>query len=573
MATSTLKSPRFIIVSLFAIALISWWLWQPSDPGLRIISAKSIITMDSKQPRVEAVAVENGKIIALGSLANLQERWPNAEQLKLEDKILTPGFIENHLHPAMAALLLPFHWITPFEWELPGKQVPATQGKEQYRERLKAAADEQAEGEWFITWGFHHYFHGDMSREVLDELIPDRPALVWHRSFHEIWVNSKAMELVTISEEELKDQHHVNIEEGHFYESGLLLGLEKFREYIIQTGRFMGGLEQVVDVVHAGGITTIADMANGMFDLDMEWQAFKWVLDDKDVGFRTRLIPMADRVGESPGSAKAILENDALLEKGNEKLKFVKQIKLLADGAFYSQLMQMRDPGYLDGHHGEWITKPEKLEELATAYWQAGYQLHIHSNGDLGTEVVLDMIERINYKHPKKDHRTTLHHLGYIGPDQAERIAELGVIVSANPYYLHTLGETYSEMGLGPDRAHYIFRARDLLNEGVKVSLHSDFSMAPAQPLRLAWVAVNRQGAGGLQMGNEQAMTVHEALKAITIDAAYAIQMESEIGSIEVGKAADFTVLEQDPYEIAPETLKDIPIWGTIFEGKTYALQ
>lgn len=572
MATSPLNSTRSKVLLALVLALVAWWYLSQPDQSLRIISAQSIITMDSKQPRVEAVAIENGKVVALGSLEAMQKRWPNAEHERFDEQVLTPGFIENHLHPAMAALLLPFHWITPFEWHLPGKEVPATQGREQFQKRLKDAALNSPEGEWFITWGYHHYFHGEMSRQLLDELVPDRPALVWHRSFHEVWVNSKAMELVTFSEEDLKDQHQVNLEEGHFYESGLMLGLNKFRDYIIKAGRFMGGLEQVVDVVHAGGITTIADMANGMFDLNMEWWAFKWVLDDKDVGFRTRLIPMADRVGGEPGSPEALAENEALLKKGNSKLKFVKQIKLLADGAFYSQLMQMRDPGYLDGHHGEWITEPEKLEELASAYWNADYQLHIHSNGDLGTEVVLDMIERLHYKYPRKDHRTTLHHLGYIGPDQAERIAELGVIVSANPYYLHTLGETYSEMGLGPERAHYIFRARDLLDAGVKVSLHSDFSMAPAQPLRLAWVAVNRQGAGGLQMANEQSMTVHEAMRAITIDAAHAIQMESEIGSIEVGKSADFTVLEQDPYKIEPQKLKDIPIWGTIFEGQTFPL-
>lgn len=565
------RLPKSWLIAIAALALAaSWWFFNQADQGLRIISAKSIITMDSKQPRVEAVAIEKGKILALGSLASLQQRWPNVEHQHFAEQVLTPGFIENHLHPAMAALLLPFEWITPFEWQLPGKEVSSTQGAELYQKRLQEAAQNSPKDELFITWGYHHYFHGDMSRELLDKLIPDRPALVWHRSFHEVWVNSKALDLVTINEEDLKDQHQVNIEEGHFYESGLMLGLNKFRDHIIKAGRFMDGLEQVVDVVHAGGITTIADMANGMFDLDMEWWAFKWVLDDNDVGFRTRLIPMGDRIGDNPGSAQSIAENDELLKKGNRKLKFVKQIKLLADGAFYSQLMQMRDPGYLDGHHGEWITQPEKLEELASAYWQAGYQLHIHTNGDLGTEVVLDMIERIHHKHPKNDHRTTLHHLGYIGPDQAKRIAELGVVVSANPYYLHTLGETYSKMGLGPERAHYIFRARDLLDAGIKVSLHSDFSMAPAQPLRLAWVAVNREGAGGLQMGNEQAMTVHEAMKAITIDAAFAIRMETEIGSIEVGKSADFTILNQDPYKVAPENLKDIPVWGTIFEGKTF---
>ncbi len=193
MATSPLNSTRSKILLALILALVAWWYLSQPDQSLRIISAQSIITMDSKQPRVEAVAIENGKVVALGSLDAMQKRWPNAEHERFDEQVLTPGFIENHLHPAMAALLLPFHWITPFEWHLPGKEVPATQGREQFQKRLKDAALNSPEGEWFISWGYHHYFHGEMSRQLLDELIPDRPALVWHRSFHEVWVNSKAM--------------------------------------------------------------------------------------------------------------------------------------------------------------------------------------------------------------------------------------------------------------------------------------------------------------------------------------------------------------------------------------------
>lgn len=583
MPSITNKPRTLALAAVVFIGLLSWWfISNKPDSGITIYDAKRIITMENDQPTATAVAVFQGKVLQLGDTntlsATIKKAYPD-ELIVLDhqfsDKIIMPGFIENHLHPSMAALLLPFNWITPFEWQLPNKTVVAVKTEAAYQQALKAAASEhksQDADSWFISWGYHHYFHGEMSREILDQLIPDQPAIVWHRSFHEIYVNSAALAMVDISEAELKDQLHVDIDKGHFYETGLGLALEKFRDQIIAPMKFLNGLEQVVNVVHSGGITTIGDMAMGMFDMDMEWLAMKWVLEDNDTPFRTRLIPMADRLGEKAGSKAAIANHDELLEKGSEQLKFVKQVKLLADGAFYSQLMQMRDPGYLDGHHGEWLTKPDVLEEIATGYWQADYQIHIHTNGDLGADVVLNLIEKLQQQWPRENHRTTLHHLGYIGPDQAQRIAELNVLVSANPYYLYTLGDKYAEMGLGPERAHWIFRGRDLLDNGVSLSLHSDFSMAPAQPLLLAWVAVNRISANGNVLAPDQKLTMHEAMRAITIDAAYAIGMESEVGSLKAGKWADFTVLEEDPYQIQAEALKDIPIWGTVFQGKPYPI-
>jgi predicted amidohydrolase YtcJ len=261
-----------------------------------------------------------------------------------------------------------------------------------------------------------------------------------------------------------------------------------------------------------------------------------------------------------------------LPEQNSPRVRWVKQVKFLADGAFYSQLMQMQD-GYTDGHKGEWIMPPDELERAARVFWNRGWQIHVHVNGDLGMKVVLDVLEKLMKENPREDHRFTLHHTGYFTEDQARRIGELGALVSAQPYYLYALGEKYAEVGLGPERAHYMVRLKSLLDNGVSISLHSDFTMAPAEPLKLAWVAVNRLSGSGKVLGPEERITVEQALRAVTIDAAYAISQEDEIGSILPGKVADFTVLEQDPYEVEAEKLKDIPIWGTVFEGKLFPIK
>ncbi len=545
-------------------------------PSIRIYTA-NIITMAQLQPRAEAVAVEDGRIIALGSLQTVQRDLagrPAVLERQFSDKTLMPGFIDNHLHPSMAAVLLPMTFITPYDWHLADRDVNGVLGEDAYRRRLSEAEGEINDpAQWMFTWGYHQYFHGAMSRAYLDKVSPTRPIIVWHRSFHEVFANTAAVNAIGLTQAQAAAHPHVDLAKGHFYETALPIIFARLAPQILAPERFGAGMQLVRDTVHRGGITTIADMAVGIFDLDLEWPALKSVLDSEDTPFRTLLIPFAPGFGQVPGDADGIAAVAQLFERNSDKLFFVKQIKLLADGAFYSQLMQMGEPGYLDGHHGEWLMEPAALEYAARAFWSAGYQLHVHSNGDHGTKVVLDVLERLQRERPRDDHRFTLHHVGYTSDAQSTRMAKLDALVSANPYYLYALGDKYSQIGLGPERASEIFRGASFVEAGVPLSLHSDFTMAPASPLTLAWVAVNRLAASGKVLAPELKLSLDDALRAITIEAAFAIRMEKDIGSIEVGKRADFTVLEEDPYVIRAEHLKDIAIWGTVFEGVPYPLR
>jgi predicted amidohydrolase YtcJ len=161
------------------------------------------------------------------------------------------------------------------------------------------------------------------------------------------------------------------------------------------------------------------------------------------------------------------------------------QIKLFADGAIISRLMQMKD-GYLDGHHGEWIIPPDELEKRARLYWNAGYQLHIHVNGDLGLDVVLGVVETLMAENPRADHRTVIVHFANSTEEQIGRIARLGAIVSANPYDPVGFADKYGEVGLGPERADVMVRANSVLKRDIPLSYHSDLPMGPAAPLTLA---------------------------------------------------------------------------------------
>jgi hypothetical protein len=241
-----------------------------------------------------------------------------------------------------------------------------------------------------------------------------------------------------------------------------------------------------------------------------------------------------------------------------------RRIKILFDGAFFALNMRMNAPGYLDGHIGKWLTEPEHGREMAIRFWAAGFHLHLHVNGDEGLDVVLDILAQL----PVRPGQTiTLEHLGYSTEAQNRRIAKMGLMVSAQPNYIRVLGDAYEREGLGPDRAAHMNRLGSLERKGVPLGLHSDFNMAPVDPLYLAWISANRVTIGENVKAPNERLSLDKALRAVTIEAAQVIGMDTMVGSIAVGKKADFSVLDRDPYVVGAAGLRDLKVRGVIFEG------
>ncbi|MEM9623599.1 MAG: amidohydrolase family protein, partial [Pseudomonadota bacterium] len=219
---------------------------------------------------------------------------------------------------------------------------------------------------------------------------------------------------------------------------------------------------------------------------------------------------------------------------------------------------------------GEWLMVPEALEEAVRVYWQRGFQIHVHVCGDLGVELVVDILAKMQAEHPRFDHGFTFEHFGFCNHEQIRRIHALGGQISANIYYLHELSDAYSRTGIGHARASEMARVGSAMRAGLNVAFHSDFTMAPAEPLNSAWVAVNRLAHTGEVMCAEECVTAEQALAAITINAARVLNMADRVGSLHPGKMADFTVLADDPLEVDPLALRDIPVVATVFEGRVY---
>jgi predicted amidohydrolase YtcJ len=170
---------------------------------------------------------------------------------------------------------------------------------------------------------------------------------------------------------------------------------------------------------------------------------------------------------------------------------------------------------------------------------------------------------------PRFDHRFTFQHYGISTPEQARRIKALGGVVSVNPYYLHDRAELTAPY-IGADRAYTAARLKTLVDAGVPTALHSDTPVAPPRPLEEVWIAVNRFGLSGQVRGPAERVSVEQALRMVTIDAAYTLGVEDKVGSIAAGKFADFAVLEQNPHEVPSEKIREIPIWGTVVGGKVF---
>lgn len=544
---------------------------------ITVFTARKIVTMNAPMPEATAVAVRDGRIVEVGSLETLKpwlDGHPHRIDRQFENHVLMPGFIDPHLHSTLGAVLLPCHFITAMEWKLPDRICAPVTTHAAYLARLaEIVAGEGAAEEIVVTWGFHRIWHGNVDRTALNAVSGDKPIFVWQRSFHEIIANDAAIEWMGVARADLERHPQIDLETGRFFETGLAVAAQAMNRVLLSPERYGRGLELVKQTVHLGGHTTIGELAYPLMNDAMEWRVLSHTLDREDTPFRTKMVPRGVQRGDFTGTPEDDLKSiEAYAERNTDRLFFGRNVKLFTDGGFFAELMQMREPGFIDGHHGEWLMAPEAFETYARALWLAGKQIHVHCTGDMGLELALDVLQRLQDEKPRFNHRFTIEHFGVSNPEQVRRISDLGAIVSANVYYVHELGEAYWKESIGYERASQMARLGALERAGIPFALHSDFTMAPAMPLNSAWVAVNRIAESGAVMCPQERVSVEAAMRAITIDAAYILGMEDEVGSIRSGKKADFTVLEQDPFEVAPEALRDIPIWGTVFEGRPFPI-
>ena len=562
------------ITIMVALALLS--LTHGIQAETVVYTAKLIRTMEPALPEVTAVAVEDGKVLAVGSLDSLSPliaaRGARIDR-QFEGKVMTPGFIDPHVHPTLPAVLTQFPFLAPDDWYLPTGDFPGATTPEGYRSALQNLVAQHDDASVpFVAFGYHPLWHGEVWRDDLNDWFGDTPVMLWHRSFHELIGNDAAWELLGVTKDDADAiPHGASWKRGHFYELGLRAVFPRMG-FLFEPTRYMKGMQNFLSMMHESGVTTAADMGTGIFGNPVgEIQAIKAAVASDPVGVRVLLTPIiTDFITRQKSAEQALAEVREWQTMNDDQVTVGNHFKLMIDGAIFSGLSQMGSPGYLDGHTGVWMVDVPTLETFAKTFWDAGFQIHAHSNGDAATARFIDLLDYLLRESPRADHRMTLEHFAYSTEDQNRKLAALGAAVSANPYYHYILSEMYSGDWLGPDRGPQMVRLGSLESKGVPVGLHSDSPMAPLSPLTLMWTAVARENISGEKTGQGEVMSRYGALKAITIDAAWILGLEDSVGSIRAGKAADFTVLAADPLTVPLEQLRSIEVIGTIYAGTAH---
>ncbi len=559
---------------------------QTKSGGSTVVyPARDIITMDDERPRAAAIAVANGRILAVGSLDEVAAVAGPDHMVdeRFADAVVLPGLIDQHLHPVLAATTLTTEVIAPERWVMPRRTFEAAHDQATYRRLLAQAHHKLEPGEWLFSWGYHRMWHGELTRDDIDAICEDRPVAIWQRTCHEWHLNTAALDAIGATATSFEGRgfmsDQLDFDKGHFWENGAFVLLAPMLMPLFATAeRFRAGLAQMIEYLHMNGVTGINEP--GIAWSIEPWEIYQEVLGDQDVPFMSTFL-IDGRTQSVKGIADANVMKDAQrqLERGagTDKVHVVAgQVKLFCDGAGISQLMQMVEP-YVDaagepdlGHHGEWLMEPDELRRIFDVYWDAGWQVHIHVNGDRGVDVILEVLAAAQKRKPRTDHRTVFVHFMNSTESQVERVAALGGIVSINPYYPVGFADKFSQVGLGAERAEVMSRSGSVVRAGVPLSYHSDLPMCPSDPMAMAGWGAGRLTLSGRVVGPQERVSVHEALRAVTIGAAYSWQREHDLGSLTVGKVANMTVLGADPYDCDPTRLGSIPVLGSLFGGRWF---
>jgi predicted amidohydrolase YtcJ len=539
---------------------------------ITIYPAKKILTMNPSRPHATHVAVRDGMILGAGSLAELEGWGAHKIDDTFAAKVLMPGLVEGHSHVS-EGVFWRFVYCGYFDRMDPkGKTWSGARSIDEVVARLGETHAAMKDGSAPLTgWALDPiYFDNQrMTRQDLDRVSKDRPIGVLHASCHITNVNSKALEMAGLLRPGI---NHPGVPLGP---DGLPTGELKGPEAMTIVGAHVGldreflaadeqGLRDFARLCVRMGVTTAADLANLLPQAAVDMM--KRVTGE--ARFPARIVSL--RVARELAPKDLIARALELKAATSDRLR-LGMVKIVVDGSIQGFSARLRAPGYYNGApNGLWYVAPPQLAEIIEGALAAGIHVHTHTNGDEATELVLDTMDAALKKHPARDHRFTLQHCQLANAAQFRRMKALGMCVNLFPNHHHYWGDQHYALTVGPERAERMNACATALANGVPLAIHSDAPVTPLGPLFTAWCAVNRRTASGRTLGAHEQISVADALRTITLGAAYTLKLDAEIGSIETGKRADFCVLEADPTQAGPEGLKDVPVWGTVQGGRIF---
>jgi predicted amidohydrolase YtcJ len=517
----------------------------------------TVLTVDELQPTAEALAVSDGRIIAVGQREEI-ESWigTSTEVLDIREGCVLPGFVEAHGHPLMEAIVLSDRMADI-------RRVTVRSADDVLAAVRAEVAKRGAEGAYLNGWD--PLLQNGLPEPTLDWLnatAPDAPLVIVHNSGHKAWFNTAAATRAGITRDTpdpkgAKYGRDANGDlDGTAEETAALFAV---LAGAIQPDNYPAELRAECARLNRAGLTTCSEMA---FD-----PMFRPTVEQMELTVRLRVYEISN----------AKMTTEMTPANGDDMFRQV-GIKIWVDGSPWIGNIDLSFP-YLDtdatrtigvapGSCGHANYTREQLTEIVNAYFPKGWPMACHVQGDAGVDTILDVYEEALRKHPRRDHRLRLEHVGAIRPEQLQRAHHLGVTCSLFVDQIHYWGDVIVDGLFGPDHGSRWMPCGTAVKTGMRISLHNDPPVTPEEPLRNISVAITRTAPSGRVLAPEERLTVEQAIRAQTIDAAWQLFADDVIGSLEVGKYADMVVLSADPRAVPPEQIADLEVRATFLAGR-----
>lgn len=527
-----------------------------------------ILTMDTSVPEyADAIVEKDGNIVFVGNLNEAKSQFKNSKEIDLKGKTLLPGFIDPHSHFGMISNSMG-------QVDLNPPPVGNVSNISDVLESMKSYKAEQniPDGEWIFGWGYDESQLSEKrhpNNKELDNVLPNNPVYLAHTSGHMGVANSMALSKMGVNSDSKNpeggsiDRYPNSTEPNGLVQETAMYPFVGNMLQILGTkkGEFFN---QTQDYYAQNGVTTAHDGMISRTDIPFyQTQA--------DSGnFKIDIIALA---GYSELDENL---NDPSIDWKNYNNGFkVQGTKIVADGspqgktAFFTEPFLTPVPGCAESCVGLPSLSQSTLNSIFESAYAKDNQLFIHSNGDATIDMVIEAHEYASTKLNQpldKDRRTIIIHSQFVRPDQLDTYVKYNMEPSYFTNHAFFWGDVHVE-NLGEERAYFLSPIATSDKLGLKYTNHSDATVTPINPLFTVWSAVNRESRTGQIIGENEKATPYQALKAITIHAAYEFFEEDSKGSLSEGKIADFVILDKNPLKVNPNEIKDIKVVETIKDG------
>lgn len=526
---------------------------QPRLADLVVVG--NIRTMNAAEPRAEAMAVSDGRIVAVGDRADIENvSGPDTELLELGEGYAYPGLIDPHMHYWASAMLEGWVDCSP----LHGASFDEIVG------RLKLAGPSQ--GEWTLGAKYDPSLiagEPELTRAVLDAAIPDRPVLVMNASLHYAYLNSRGLELAGITEDSPDPPGGKFIRAGGRL-TGALGELPAIGRALVAVPQktqeqFLDGVIAISQRAARQGITRTHDAATGMVLGASEPSLIHSVSER-----------LATRVSYAiyDAVAEKLIDEGFQAGTGDDMVRAVSW-KLISDGSNQGRSGYQLDPYLGLDFNGEPNFDADYVAERVALAHEHGWQVMVHANGDAAIAMVIDGYRQGLNGTSGLEHRDRIEHCSFPHDDDLAQMAELGLSPSFLMNHVYYWGRAFADNIVGVEKAGRLDPVASALRHGLRASFHSDYTVTDIDPLRCVQTAVTRRVRdGGAVLNGQERVSAHDAMRAVTIDAAWQVHADHSSGSLETGKHADVVVFGADPLDVDPDGIADIPVVQTLLGGR-----